>query len=274
MSYLYLNGQYLPAEKAKVSCSDRGFLLGDGIFTTLKYSEHGLHHFADHYNRLSASAKALDLPFYHQESELAQICVKVIENNQLSDEVAAVRITFTRGHAGRGLDLPEFVTPSILVSAALYQRGADSVSLAKSSICRHSSALTSQHKTLNYLDAIMAREFAKREGHDDALFCNENNFMACTTAANIFFVEQGIVKTPALDCGILPGTMRRSVLDLCAEKNIPTEEGEWKLKEVLQSEEVFITNSLVEVLPVHRIGEKSYLVDKNSFGRQLQQYLS
>jgi branched-chain amino acid aminotransferase/4-amino-4-deoxychorismate lyase len=125
---------------------------------------------------------------------------------------AAVRLTYTAGSGGRGLVRPQDPAPHLFATAAPSALPTAPARLALASVRRNASSPTAHHKTLAYLDNVMARREALAQGADEAVMCNTDGHLACAAAANLFWIEEGVFFTPDLACGVLPGLTRARVL--------------------------------------------------------------
>lgn len=264
---IFVNDQFISSDGAAISAQDRGFLLGDGIFTTIRYSPPNLQYFKQHYQRLSNSADTFLLPLHYNCQQLQAICQQLIKENKLENKTCALRITLSRGISERGLDVPDKTHPTLLINIAPHQPDYSSKRLQVASIRRHSSAPSSHHKTLNYLDNIMARKAATNAGFDDAILLNEHGHCTGTTSANLFLVKQAMVITPALQSGVLPGIMRHQIIKRCKQLKITVSETELFSENNLWNniDAVFITNSLsgiqiIKQIEHHQFPEQSRII--------------
>ena len=256
MSKVYLNGKFVDEKKALVSALDRGFLYGDGLFETMRAYSGRVFRLREHLRRLADSARALRIARAVPRAELEAAVARLLAVNGLGD--AYVRITLSRGrHTGElGLDTGE--TPTLVMNAReyhgypgeLYARGmrltlAESVRDTKSSVGRL--------KTLNYLENLIERDAAKRSGFDETLFLDETGFVVECATSNIFFVRDGDLFTPSAEMNLLCGITRAVVMELAAAGGRKVVEGRWRLEELRRSSEVFLTNSLMEIMPVREV---------------------
>ena len=124
------------------------------------------------------------------------------------------------------------------------------------SLRRNSQSPLSRVKSTNYLESILGRRQAKAAGADEAIFLNDRGFLAEASTANIFLVVRGVLFTPSLDSGILPGITRQAVLDLAPSLGIAAKEQETRLKDLFEAEEAFLTNSLLEIMPLTGVEER------------------
>lgn len=273
MSIVYLDGAFLEEETAAVSPFDRGFLYGDGLFETIKATEGRPWFLEAHLTRLRASCAFLNLPLDAAPGAQGEKCRAVIEDllafNALGEVDAAVRMTVTRGRHDGSLDLEGSGKPTLLVTARPYTRPpsrgeGDGLALT---ICRdlprnELDPLTA-HKSLNYLYFLLVRDRARQGGFDDGIILNRTGAVCECTTSNLFVVEQGRagatprVRTPALRCGLLPGVLRAELMRALGEAGLTVDEDEITTEALLEADEVFCTNSLVEIRPVSRIDGRS-----------------
>jgi branched-chain amino acid aminotransferase/4-amino-4-deoxychorismate lyase len=231
---------------------DRGLLLGDGLFETVLWSEGRLVLFEPHFARLARGCEVLGLPAPELE-EVRNLALAEAEAGGLRDRRAAVRITWTAGSGGRGLDRPESPAPRLLVSAAPAPLPIGPVSLITARTRRNAGSPAARLKTLSYLDNVLARREARRQGADEALMLNDRGELACAGAANLFWFEDGRLVTPALDCGVLDGIVRAETLKAAAELGLEAAEKHSGPDALVRARGLFLTNSLIGLRPVERL---------------------
>jgi branched-chain amino acid aminotransferase len=218
---IWLNGALVTAEAARIDPADRGLLLGDGLFETLRVAEGTPRHAARHLARLQAGARLLrlDLP---DADELHDALAAVIAAQGLVE--STLRLTVTRGPGPRGLLPPRPHRPTVLITAAPLppSAGAADVIIARS-IRRDENSPLSGIKSLNYLPSILARIEAEERGAADALLLNQAGLAAESSAATIFLHRKREWLTPRLADGALPGIRRAVLLEagLVREAELP-----------------------------------------------------
>jgi branched-chain amino acid aminotransferase len=255
---LYLDGRMVELAQARIDPRDRGFLLGDGLFETMR-ADRGRVPFLDrHLDRLEAGAAVLGIPLPRSRDAIAEACFEVLHANQLGDSLAAVRLTLSRGPGPRGLAPPADPAPTLLVAAALMADAAPAPARAvMSSIRRNEHSPLSRTKSLNYLDNVLALREACERGANEAILCNTAGRLACASAANLFLVRDGALLTPGLDEGVLPGITRAVLLETARDLGIPAEQVVLPTSALERADEALLTNSLVGVRPVVEIdGER------------------
>jgi branched-chain amino acid aminotransferase len=252
--FVYLNGSLIPLSQANVSALDYGFLFGFGLFETMRSYNGWVFRLDRHLSRLTNSAEALGL--FLKAPELKDAVMDTIQANELGD--ARIRITVSPGEGGMTPDPGTCMKPTILVMAEHYQPYPSKVyrkgfSVVISSIRRNSLSPLSRLKSTSYLESILIKQEARAAGVDEALCLNEKGFLAEAGMSNIFLVSGGTLKTPGLESGILPGITREAVLELASQMDISALEQEISPDELFQAEEIFLTNSLIEVMPLTEI---------------------
>jgi branched-chain amino acid aminotransferase len=211
MSSIWLNGEFLPADKPALLANDRGLTLGDGLFETIAVKAGTPLRLAAHFQRLRAGADFLGLSMPLADDVLADAVLGIAGANGLHD--AAVRLTLTAGPAPRGLPRPAVLTPTLLLTAGPMPGELPPARLIIATrTCRNEQSPLSRLKTLNYLDSIIARNEAQARGADDAILLNSRGQVAEASAANLFARIDGHWLTPPVADGALPGTMRAALL--------------------------------------------------------------
>lgn len=257
---VWKNGVMRPLDRVHVACNDRGLLLGDGLFETMRAEDGGVPMWDRHMARLRTSLNLLDLTLDWDDTILREAMRETLVVNGLTD--ASVRLTVTRGSGPRGLAPPETPTPTVLISAGLAKRAAGEVlppvRLTVSDIRRNEGSPISRLKVLGYLDNILAAQGARAKGYDDALLVNNAGRLACATAANVFLSVDGGLVTPPVTDGVLPGIMRGRVLDRCAAEGFACTERSLTLDDIAEAQAVFLTNSLIGIRMVSEIDGHAY----------------
>jgi branched-chain amino acid aminotransferase len=251
---VYLNGEFLPEEQARVSVLDRGFLYGDGLFETIRSYSGRPFRLTQHFGRLSASAGQIGISLPFSEADLAGTISGLLERNGLGD--AYVRVAVSRGE-GLGVDPPASAAPTVSVLArklklpeeTLYRDGASVIVLGA-----WGGQPLAGLKSLSYLDRLLARRAAREAGADDAVLANAAGHLAEASSSNVFLVSAGALRTPSIECGLLPGVTRQAVLEIAESIALPAVEGRFSAHDLAGSHECFLTNSIAEILPVTRAG--------------------
>jgi branched-chain amino acid aminotransferase len=249
-----VNGSLVPQDEARVSVFDRGFLYGDGVFETLRVYRGNPFRRRRHWERLCRSASLIRLEVPFAEREYNERLDRVIAVNRLTEAVA--RVTVSRGVGPTSLTLNYDQHPTSVFSARpfqgypeeLYRAGAKIIVAATQR--NNQAALNPEAKCANYLNSVLARAEAEDAGAFEAIMLNAAGFLSEGSVTNLFMVRGGGLLTPALECGVLPGITRATVLEIAKDAGLKATEGMLRPEDMIRSDEVFLTNSTVEILPV------------------------
>lgn len=245
----YLNGNYLTNQDDVVNVADRGFLLGDGVFTTIKANNGTLMYFDEHIKRLTNDAAAIYLKVKLNIHELKETCVKLLKHNGLENTTAIVRITLTRGVGGRGINIPDEISPTLLIKAVAYHDNSTIFPrVCTTTITRNEKSILSNIKSLNYLEPILAHQEALNKGYDDGVMLNTKDYITECSVANIFFITKNDeVITPPISDGVLPGIIRNQVITVCKDLDITIFEKSVCLDDIINYRAAFMTNCAIEI---------------------------
>lgn len=251
---VYLNGSLIPLDEARISPADYGFLYGFGLFETMRAYDGKVFLLDKHLRRLALGIETLGLPTL--TLDMKQAVADTIQANKLKS--ARIRITVSAGEGAAVPDPKSCTSPTVLITARhyepyteqAYEKGFKAVI---SSIRRNSQSPLSRLKSANYLENLLAKQEAKTAGADEAVFLNERDLVAEASMSNVFIVAGGILKTPHVDNGILPGITREVILKLAPKLDIEAVEQDIWPGELLEAEEAFLTNSLLEVMPLTKV---------------------
>ena len=269
---VYLNGSLVPRSQAKISPFDLGFLYGYGLFETMRaYSGH-IFRWERHLERLSQSAKLLGLPL--NAFDLKRACHDTLQANKLKK--ARIRLTVSIGEGEAAPDLPKHPKPTVLVTATRYVPLADEAyrkgyKAVVSTIDQDSQSPLSRLKSANYLNNILARREAGAAGVNESILLNERGFLCEGSASNVFLVSKGNLITPGEESGCLPGITRQVVIELAQGLGIGISEREVRLEELLHAGEAFLTNSIMELMPLAEVNGQRIGRGKVT-GRLMQAY--
>jgi branched-chain amino acid aminotransferase len=254
---IYIDGKLYDKENAKVSVYDHGLLYGDGVFEGMRSYGGRVFRLTEHINRLWNSAKAIWLTIPMTKAEMTKAVNDTLAVNGIKD--GYVRLVVTRGVGTLGLDPTKCPTPGIIIIAdhialypdELYQKGLEIVT---SSVPRtHPAALSPRIKSLNYLNNILAKIEGMQAGCIESLMLNHKGEVAECTGDNIFLVRAGRISTPPVDAGILEGVTRDAVIEIAREAGIEVSEVALTKYDAYVADEIFLTGSAAEVIPVVKL---------------------
>ncbi len=259
-----INGKLCSREDAKVSIFDHGFLYGDGVFEGIRIYGERIFRGERHVDRLFRSAKVIGLDIGRSKQdvidEIRQTARVWAETNDVNlsanSDPLYIRLIVSRGDGDLGLDPRKCPVPNFIViidRIKLYpqEKYDNGLMLVTTAIKRNPpDALPPQVKSLNYLCNILAKLDANRQNAAEAIFLNQQGYVAEATADNVFIVRGGVVITPPVSDGALPGITREAVLELAAERRLPHREDHVTLTDLFTADECFLTGTAARVVPV------------------------
>jgi len=258
---VYLNDGLVPEDEAKVSVFDHGVLYGDGVFEGIRAYNGRIFRLEQHLERLYDSARAIMLSVPLTIEELTEATLETCRANELTD--GYMRLVVTRGRGDLGLDPRKCQEPTIFIIAdsikfypqEYYDNGLEVITCTT----RRNSpdALDPAIKSLNYLNNILAKIETVRAGVPEGIMLSSDGYVAECTGDNIFLVRDDHVITPPISVGNLRGITRQVVMELLAEMGIETHEELFRLLEVYNANEMFLTGTAAEIVPVVRVDGRS-----------------
>lgn len=279
---VWINGKFEDEESAGVSVRDTGLLHAAGVFTTMRSYGGQVFRLRQHLDRLRRSCQALAIPLQYDDRQLEGVIADLHEQNGLIG--ARLRLTVTRGRAGQERTADAGLTPTVLLSAAdltpypeeFYRRGMTAAVEDQQKLNPYD--IQAGHKTLNYFSRLAALRTANQRGAGEALWFDVHNHLQSGSISNVFVVKSGKVTTPPTQdelatpdvakrtpyprSAVLPGITRAAVVELAKNDHLAVEPGPIDINALLAADEVFITNSIMGVMPVCRIERKAIANDK------------
>ncbi|MBF0238043.1 MAG: aminotransferase class IV [SAR324 cluster bacterium] len=248
-----VNGSFFPENQPVLTASDRGLLLGDGLFETIRVYQQKPFLSHQHLTRMLASARHFRFPLLPDSFVIHSWLQALIERNQIQTGYA--RVTLTRGlKQSPGLYLDQESHPQIIIETKPLEYRDMTWNITMAEVRRSRTSLISAHKTTNYLENLMVLDQAKNEGFDEAILCVEEGLVQEGTRTNLFFVEENQLFTPPLELGPLPGITRGLVMNQL-QHGYPVTELPFAWDSVRMADEVFLTNSLWGIIEVSRVDE-------------------
>jgi branched-chain amino acid aminotransferase len=282
MPSVWHNGSLIDEDSAAISIRDTGLLHGAGVFTTMRADGGRVFRLSGHLARLRASCEALFIPLQYPDALLADAVASLLKANELPD--ARLRLTVTRGSAANDPVHGLRLEPNVLLTATqleeypseFYERGLTVMLLDQQKLNPYD--LQAGHKTLNYLSRLAALREANRRGAGEALWFNVHNYLESGSISNVFIVSGGQLLTPPTPAelsdgelrqsipyarsAVLPGITRSAVIDLATAAGIPVRHAAITVNLLLEAEEVFLTNSIMRIMPVCRIERSAIGTDR------------
>ncbi|MGZ7440605.1 branched-chain-amino-acid transaminase [Paenibacillus sp. TH7-28] len=254
---IYLDGQFVTKDEAKVSVFDHGFLYGDGIFEGIRIYNGNIFKCKEHLDRLYDSAKSimLDIPLTYQEMEDA--LVETLRRNELRS--GYIRLIVSRGAGNLGLDpnrCPKATVVIIVEQLAIYAEEAYKSGLKAVSVSTRRNvpdALNPKIKSLNYLNNVLVKIQSNLAGAGEAIMMNAQGYVTEGSGDNIFIVKNGVITTPPCYLGALEGITRQAIIEICERKGYKLKEEPFTLHDVYVADEVFLTGTAAEVIAVREV---------------------
>lgn len=250
---IYLDGQLVDENDAKISVFDHGLLYGDGVFEGIRIYNGRVFRLTEHLQRLYACARAICLTIPISIEEMEKATVDTVAANGLRD--GYIRLVITRGVGSLGLNPYQCPKASIIIIASSiklypaesYLNGLKLITCATRRPAP--AALSPQVKSLNYLNNIMAKIECLQAGCDEGIMLNEQGYVAECTGDNVFIVKNGEVFTPTISSGALDGITRRAVMGIIKDMGIAIHEVTMTRYDIYTSEECFLTGTAAEAIP-------------------------
>ena len=267
MSFFNYNGKLFKDGESIIGPANRGLRYGDGLFETLKCLNGRLILSNEHFARLWKGMKTLqfEIPAHFTPDFLQNELLKLIEKNG-HQKTARVRLTIIRGNGGLNDAINHF--PNYLIETWPLQNGggrekgsqlnSNGLVLGIYLEIKKSCDLLSNLKHNNYLPPVLAALHAKKEKWNDAILLNNNGRICESTIANIFIIKEGKVSTPALTEGCVAGVLRKEILRSSVNTNLQYEERLITVEDLMEADEIFLTNSINDIRWVKNIAGKTY----------------
>lgn len=263
--FLFYDRQVLRSNKLLISPNNRSYRYGDGCFETIKVLNGKIMLSDYHSERLFSSLELLRFkkPGYCNADWLQKQILALVTKNGHAKR-ARVRVTVTRGDGGiydEQKHYPYFLIQTWPLQPVTEELNENGLVLDIYKEARKTADFFSSIKSNNYLPYLMGAIWAKEKHLNDAILLNPFNRVADATIANVFIVKNGIIKTPALSEGPVNGVMRRYLLHVLHEENMPVEEGIITVDELLEASELFVTNAIHGIQWVKQLGNSYYTND-------------
>jgi branched-chain amino acid aminotransferase len=246
---LWLDGQLVPADEARVSPFDHGLLVGDGVFETLCVYDGVPFAWTRHHERLCGSAAGLGL-IAPGSQELRNAVDEVLAANGQTD--GRVRLTVTGGPSPVGSDRGSG-PPTVIVMSAPATPWPATVDVVVVPWSRNERGAVAGLKTTSYAENVRALAYARERDAGEAIFLNTRGELCEATGSNVFMIRDGVVLTPPADAGCLLGVTRALVLELCADHGVAADEAALGPAALGGADEAFLTSSTREVQPIERV---------------------
>ena len=253
MEKVFLNDKLIETEKARISATDSGFLYGAGLFETMRSYDGVVFALRDHLERLFTSAGALFINNPFDEEYLTDAIYKVLKANKLTD--ARLRLTLSNGPMAGA---EEQLKPTLLITATklqpypgeYYKKG---VMVILSASRQNTFEPTCGHKTTSYFSRMITLNMAHQQRAAEALWFTTDNRLAEGCVSNVFVVKDSVIYTPGIETPVLAGIARKTVCEIASTNSIKLVEKDLYIDDVLGADEIFLTNVIMQIMPVSKV---------------------
>ena len=254
---VYINGLFTPLRNAKISILDRGFCYGDGLFETLRASNGQIFYIEQHIDRLFDSLQQVLIELPMTRLELTKAVKETLARNKYKN--AIIRLMVTRGDTELNIQIDSKIHPTLVINIrpftplpkVAYKKGIRVMLFQERANLVN--GLSLRLKSCNYLSNILIKELSNKKNYTEGVVVDPDFGVTEGTTSNIFIVEQGQIKTPPLSPYVLAGITRQVVLEIARDHKIPITEEKITADELIYADEVFITNSCIEIVPVTQV---------------------
>lgn len=250
---VYLNGEFLSEEQASVPISDRAFLFGDGVFTTLKVEEGHICHLREHLDRIASQCVQMKIrPPIIQKGTLEEL----VERNEAFQGVWRMKVIVTGGDS-KVLALPERDYGQVVITLKQIERLPSSPAKLISYPYSISSSIATV-KSLSYLERLLMKQYAIDQKADDSLVMSPEGYIVETSFSNIFWINGSQLFTPARTLPLLRGVTLQKHLEEAKQKGMSIQEGLYKIEEIPKPAKVYLCNAITEKRPVKSINNEEW----------------
>ncbi|MDD5614234.1 MAG: branched-chain-amino-acid transaminase [Candidatus Omnitrophica bacterium] len=254
---IYLNGDFVDKENAKISVFDHGFLYGDGVFEGIRVYNGLVFRLREHMERLYRSAHTIMLNMPFGIEDMGKAVLNTLKVNNLKD--AYIRLVVSRGAGDLGLDPRKCKSASVIIIAdkialypkELYEKGLEIITVPTRR--NNAEAVNPQIKSLNYLNNIMAKIEAINSGYEEAIMLNNEGYVVECTGENIFIYSKGKLHIPPAHLGALEGITQIAVAGLAQARGVQVLEDVFSRYDIYNCSECFLTGTAAEIVPIVKV---------------------
>ena len=253
---VFLNGDYIPLAEAKISVLDRGFIFGDGVYEVIPVYNRKLFRLAQHLQRLQSSLDAIRIQNPYDAAQWSELFNRLVNANEPAHQSLYLQVT--RGIAKRDHAFPQDVTPTVFIMAnplhetdeSTFNTGINAITLddIRWQYCNI--------KAIALLPNVLLKQAAIDQDAQEAILIRDGEITE-GSASNIFIVSSGVIKTPPKTSHLLPGITRDLVVELARANQLPIEETAFSDTELQAADEIWITSSTKEIMPVLRLNQNT-----------------
>ena len=272
---IYVNGKFFLRKDAKISVFDSGFLLGDGCWTGIRLHNNKLLFLKEHIDRLFEDSRAINMRIHISKKKIKDIIHETIKKNKMTTDVH-IRLIVSRGIKSTPYQDPSFtITPPTIVIIPEFKKP-DKNLYKKGLILKTVKIIRGPHNvqdprinSLSKLNCILACIEAKKKNADEALMFDINGNISTNNSTHFFYIKNKTVFT-SKGKYCVKGITRKNIIDICKENNIKLIQKNFKLKEVIKSDEAFVTGTFANVIPVRQINSKKFEINNSNLSLKIR----
>ena len=272
---IYINGKFYLRDNAKISVFDSGFLLGDGCWSGIRLHNNKLLFLKEHLKRLFDDAKSIGIKIPHSKKNLSEILYKAVKINKMNSDVH-IRLVVSRGIKSTPYQDPSFtISPPTIVIIPEYKKP-DEKLYKRGLVLKTVKTIRGPHNvqdprinSLSKLNCIMACIEAKQKKADEALMFDINGNISTNNSTHFFFIKKNTVYT-STGKYCVRGITRKNIIDICKDNKIKIIEKNFKLNEVMNADEAFVTGTFANIIPVRQINSKKFIINKYNISFKLR----
>lgn len=256
--YMFLNGEVIKEEEARISPFDHGFLYGMGLFETFRVYDGHPFLLEDHLKRLNSGLQALDIQNFFVKEEVIDMLHLLLEKNSLKN--AYIRLNISAGIGAVGLPIEPYENPTVMMFAKPLPEAGGLVEKEARflKVNRNTPEGPFRLKSHHYMNNLVAKKEIGSRTDVEGIFLTKEGLIAEGIVSNIFWVIENTLFTPDLRTGILNGITRSFILELAKKRGMKVEEGFYKPEMLSHASEVFVTNSIQEIVAISKLGAFVY----------------
>ncbi|MGD6819106.1 aminodeoxychorismate lyase [Metabacillus sp. 84] len=272
--FIFLNSKLIKEEEAKISLFDHGYMYGLGVFETFRACQGHSFLLNDHMDRLHRSLAELEIKADLASAEVQRMVEELIAANGVKDGNAAVRLSVSAGYGGPGFTDQIYTEPVISCFLRPLASPADQKQGQVLKLKRSTPEGPFRMKSSHYMNNFLAKKELKGHTNIEGIFLTKEGYVCEGIVSNVFWTKHGTIYTPAAETGALDGITRQFVLALCRKLGLNYEEGFFQLTDLLSAEEVFLTNSVQEIVPLSSIDIQSFAGKEGALTQRLKEEYS
>ncbi|MBS4197477.1 aminodeoxychorismate lyase [Lederbergia citri] len=269
--FIYINGQFLEKEKATISPFDHGYIYGLGVFETFRTYDGHPFLLKEHLERLNAGLKEMLISRTFEYEEVLQIIEKLSELNGLKDSYIRFNVSAGIGEIGLQTDFYDDPTVITFQKPLPYISGVVEKEAVVLELRRNTPETTYRLKSHHFLNNVAAKRELGSDPSKEGIFLTDKGFIAEGVTSNVFWMKNGVLYTPALKTGILNGITRQFIMKLASQAGMLVEEGFYKIDILEDADEIFLTNSVQEIVPVNKLKDSIYPGKNGEYFKKLSQ---